>query len=127
MRKFLGRFREPTLGRLLISITLLSPAIAFLLMFLLADVVRDRAIHELARDDARQISRLVFQSLYSSMLKGWNKQEILADIKRLNESFPNLKISIYRGEIVAHQFGSMQGEQAVIEHDQDLKKALRLR
>lgn len=124
MRKFLGRFREPTLGRLLISITLLSPAIAFLLMFLLADVVRDRAVHELARDDARQISRLVFQSLYSSMLKGWNKQEILADIKRLNESFPNLKISIYRGEIVAHQFGSMQGEQAVIEHDQDLKKAL---
>jgi diguanylate cyclase (GGDEF)-like protein len=124
MWRLLNRFRQPTLGRLLITLSSLSLIFAFLLTFLLADVVRDRAVHQLARDDAQQTSKLVFQSLYAAMRKGWNKQEILANIQRLNESFPELKIKVYRGEIVAHQFGAMSGEHAVIEHDPDLMKAL---
>lgn len=63
--------------------------------------MRDRAVHDLAREDARQTSKLIFQSLYSTMRKGWNKQEINDTIERLNSSFPELKINVYRGEIVA--------------------------
>ncbi|MDP1634313.1 MAG: EAL domain-containing protein, partial [Gallionellaceae bacterium] len=113
-----------TLGRLLIVLSLIAVSIAFLLIFFLSDLVRDRAIHELARDDARQTSKLVFQSLYSAMRKGWNKAEINDSIQRLNSTFPDLEIRVYRGEIVAGQFGAMRGEQDDIRRDAALSHAL---
>lgn len=105
-------------------LSLVSAAIALVLIFFLSGFVRDRAVHQLARDDAQQTSKLVFQSLYSAMRKGWNKQEITEIIGRLNENFPDLKINVYRGEIVAHQFGEMSGERAVITSDVSLRQAL---
>lgn len=113
-----------TLGRLLIWLAVLSLIAAFLLVFLMSVILRDRAVHELARDEAQQTSRLVFQSLYSAMRKGWNKQEITGIIERLNKSFPELKINVYRGEIVARQFGDMSGELAVVEKDAELSRVL---
>lgn len=124
MGRVLENFKQLTLGRLLILLSAVSLAIAFVLIFFLSGIVRDRAVHELARDDAQQTSRLVFQSLYSAMRKGWNKQEITDSIGRLNESFPELKINIYRGEVVAHQFGEMSGEHAVVGKDPVLMNAL---
>lgn len=64
-------------------------ALAFVLIFFVAGMVRDRAIHDLARDDAKQTSMLVFQSLYSAMRKGWSKQEINETIGRLNDVLPD--------------------------------------
>lgn len=98
--------------------------IAFALIFGLSGMMRDHAIHELAREDARQTSRLVFQSLYSSMRKGWNKQEINDSIARLNKDFPDLKTRVYRGAIVSHQFGVMPGEQEAVAQDRALQHAL---
>ena len=118
------RLKKLTLGRLLVLLSLFSLAIALALIFFLSDLVRDRAVHQLARDDAQQTSKLVFQSLYSAMRKGWNKQEITEIIKRLNENFPDLKINVYRGEIVARQFGEMSGEHGVIAGDAALRTAL---
>lgn len=92
---FFENAKQLTLGRLLVLLSVISLAVAFLLIFFLAGVVRDRAVHELARDDAQQTSKLVFQSLYSAMRKGWNKQDITDSIARLNESFPELKINVY--------------------------------
>ena len=123
MGRILEKFRQLTLGRLLL-LSLFSVVIVFGLIFSLTGFVRDRAVHELARNDAQQTSKLVFQSLYSAMRKGWNKQEITDTIERLNESFPNLKINVYRGEIVARQFGGIDGEHAVVEKDAALQKAL---
>ncbi|MBI4809273.1 MAG: EAL domain-containing protein [Nitrosomonadales bacterium] len=124
MGRVLDSFRRFTLGRLLILLSLLAATIAFVLIFFLSEVVRDRAIHELARDDARQTSKLVFQSLYSAMRKGWNKEEINDSIQRLNMTFPDLQIRVYRGEIVASQFGMMRGESEQIRHDVALSQAL---
>lgn len=113
-----------TLGRLLIWLAVLTLTAAFIIVLVLSTAVRDRAVHELAHRDAQQTSRLIFQSLYSVMRKGWSKQEIVETIGRLNESFPELKINVYRGEIVERQFGAMAGERAVIEHDPALRQAL---
>ncbi len=124
MGKILANLRQLTLGRLLILLSLVTLTISFALIFVLSGFVRDRAVHELARDDAQQTSKLVFQSLYSAMRKGWNKQEIADSIERLNESFPNLKIKVYRGKIVAGQFGDMLGERNLIAEDAALKRAL---
>lgn len=124
MKSIKGYVSRLTLGRLLIWLAVLSLTAAFILVFLMSAILRDRAVHELARDEAQQTSRLVFQSLYSAMRKGWNKQEITGIIARLNESFPELKINVYRGEIVARQFGDMSGELAVVEKDAELSRAL---
>ncbi|MBU1777047.1 MAG: diguanylate cyclase, partial [Gammaproteobacteria bacterium] len=124
MGKLIDHIKHFTLGRLLIALSLIAVTVAFLLIFFLSEVVRDRAIHELARDDARQTSKLVFQSLYSAMRKGWNKAEINDSIQRLNSTFPDLKIKVYRGEIVAAQFGTMLGEQEDIRQDAPLSHAL---
>jgi diguanylate cyclase (GGDEF)-like protein len=117
--------KQITLGKLLVALSAFSLVLAFILVLVLANVVSDRAVHELARADARQTSELVFQSLYSAMRKGWNKAEIKEVILRLNEAMPELKIDVYRGEIVERQFGAMPGESAIIATDTPLANALR--
>lgn len=121
MKDYVARL---TLGRLLIMLAVFSLTAGLGIMFFVSMTVRDSAVHELARQEAQQTSRLVFQSLYSAMRKGWNKQEISGIIERLNETFPDLKINVYRGDIVAHQFGEMTGERSVIEKDAALQRAL---
>ncbi|MEO8331385.1 MAG: EAL domain-containing protein [Gallionella sp.] len=124
MNKIKDYAARVTLGQLLLWMAAVSMTAAFLIVFLMSTVVRDHAVHELSHQEAQQTSRLVFQSLYSVMRKGWSKQEIVETIKRLNDSFPELKINVYRGEIVAHQFGAMAGEQIAIEQDAVLRQAL---
>ena len=117
--------RQISLGSLLIYLSLFSLLFALTLIFSLSGFVRDRAVQNLAREDAQRTSQLVFQSLYSAMRKGWNKQEIKEVIERLNESMPDLSIHVYRGEIVERQFGAMSSEQPIIAADPLLAGALR--
>jgi len=124
MARFYDNLKRLTLGRLIIMLSIVAAAIAAALIFFMSEMIRDRAIHELARDDARKTSKLVFQSLYSAMRKGWNKADINDSIQRLNSTFPDLEIRVYRGEVVAAQFGGMQGEQEQVLHDPGLLQAL---
>jgi diguanylate cyclase (GGDEF)-like protein len=113
-----------TVGRLLISLAVLSLAAAFIVVLLMASIVRDRAVLEQSHQNAQQTSRLIFQTLYSGMRKGLTKREIAETIQDLNKSFPELKINVYRGEIVARQFGAMAGEKAALENDGALRHAM---
>jgi diguanylate cyclase (GGDEF)-like protein len=113
-----------SLGRLLVILSVVAMVMAFVLIFGLSGAIRDRAVHDLAREDARQTSQLVFQSLYSAMRKGWSKQDINEAIERLNRQFPDLRIRVYRGEAVAGQFGAMPQEAAALAADAPLRKAL---
>src|SRR3989338_576069 len=124
MKRMVNYVAQLTLGRLLILLSVFSMAVAFALIFVMSGMVRDRAIHDLARDDARQTSQLVFQSLYSAMRKGWRKQEVNETIGRLNAVMPGAQIRVYRGEIVALEFGEMEGERELIEKDSALKRAM---
>lgn len=124
MRSIIDNLRQLTLGRLLILLSFMAAALAAMLIFYLSETIRNRAIHELAREDAQQTSKMVFQSLYSAMRKGWNKREINDSIERLNSTFPDLKIRVFRGEVVSRQFGSMQGETEVVKGDSLLATAL---
>jgi diguanylate cyclase (GGDEF)-like protein len=113
-----------SLGRLLVILSVFAMVMAFVLIFGLSGAIRDRAVHELAREDARQTSQLVFQSLYSAMRKGWSKQDINESIERLNKQFPDLQIRVYRGAVVAEQFGEMPAEREVIARDAALQRVL---
>src|SRR4030067_2292927 len=98
-----------TLGKLLALLAVLSLAAGITIIFLVSATVRDRAVHDLARQEAQQTSMLVFQSLYSAMRKGWSRQEITGIKERLSGAFPDMKISVYRGEVVARRFGAVAG------------------
>lgn len=124
MGSLLDNFKRLTLGRMLVLLFIIAVTFAFLLIFFISEAIRDRAVHELARDDARQTSRMIFQSLDSAMRKGWNKDEINDSIKRLNSAFPELSIRVFRGEVVAGQFGEIPGEKENIQRDSDLSHAL---
>ncbi len=124
MGGLLDNIKQLTLGRLLILLSLMAALLAALLIYYLSETIRNRAIHELAREDAQQTSKLVFQSLYSAMRKGWNKAEINGSIQRLNSTFPDLRINVYRGEVVTGQFGAMEGEKEKIRDDRELAAAL---
>lgn len=124
MAYLFGLIRHMSLGRLLGILSVFAMVLAFVLIFSLSGAIRDRAVHDLAREDARQTSQLVFQSLYSAMRKGWSKQDINEAIERLNRQFPDLRIRVYRGEVVARQFGAMPQEAEVVAADAPLRKAL---
>ena len=59
--------KQISLGRLLLILSLFALAIAFVLIFGVSSLMRDRAVHELSREEAHQTSQLVFQSLYSAI------------------------------------------------------------
>lgn len=124
MEKLFGFIKHISLGKLLLLLSALALTVSFTLIFGLSSVMRDRAVHTLARGDAQQTSKLVFESLYSTMRKGWNKADINANIERLNEALPGMQIRIWRNTVVANQFGDMPGETQKITLDPDLKAAL---
>ncbi|MGA7750553.1 MAG: diguanylate cyclase, partial [Gallionella sp.] len=124
MKDYFGFIKQLTLGRLLVLLSVFSLLLAFVMMLILTSVVRDQAVHDLAREEAQQTSMLVFESLYSAMRKGWNKEEIKEIIFRLNNAMPGLKINVYRGKTVERQFGAMPGESSAIAADPPLAKAL---
>jgi diguanylate cyclase (GGDEF)-like protein len=124
VNKLLGIVAKMTLGKLLLLLSAFSLIFASVLIFVMSGAVRDHAVLQLAQDDARQTSQMVFQSLYSAMRKGWNKDEIKEIIERINLSQPNLKVQVYRGQVVTDQFGEMGGERQMIAQDAALKQAL---
>ncbi len=104
-----------------ITITVLS----MIVLFIGAKVVKEKAIHDLAKYDARQITQFIFQSLYSAMSKGWTKGEIKGVIERLNRVEPDMKIEVLRGFPVIEQFGEMPGEREMREKDPLIMKAIK--
>lgn len=125
MSKVFGAERQITLGKLLISLSAIFLLLAFSLIIVLSGVVRERAVNDLATANAQKTSRLVFQSLYSAMRKGWSKHEIKDTIDQLNTSVPGLSIRIYRSDIVARQYGEMPGERDAIAADRALASVMR--
>ncbi len=123
MAKLFGLIKHISLGRLLLLLSALALVLSFTLIFGLSGVLREHAVHTLAREDAQQTSKLVFQSLYSSMRKGWDKKEINASIKRLNSALPGMQIRVWRSAAVAAQFGEMPDEKQKIAQDQALQAA----
>ena len=106
-------------ARMIASILVISLGISFLY----TQYLKKEVIVNLAKVDAKKTSRLVFESMYSSMQKGWDKEDIQETIDRLNEVDQNLKIFIYRGEKVANLFGDIERDKKAREEFPNVKKA----
>ena len=88
-----------------------------------SEYVKDDIISNLAKVDPRKTSRLVFESMYSAMQKGWNKEEIEGIINRLNLVDDKLEIFVYRGEKVAQIFGDIEADKVIRESETHVIKA----
>lgn len=122
--RLIRSLRVLTIGQFMLLVSGLAMTLAITTVFLLSGVIERRAVEDLAQEDARQTSELIFQSLYSAMRKGWDKAEIAEIIERLNQTRPDATIRVYRGEPVIRQFGEIPGEAEARTSDAMLAKAL---
>jgi len=106
-----------SLNQLVVTITFLFLIATVLGIYLTSSYIKEKAINDLARDDAYKTSQLVFQSLYSAMRKGWTKEEIQEIIVRLNKIEPEMKIRVLRGIPVIEQYGEISGEKELRDSD----------
>ncbi len=113
-----------TYKRLIAKTVILSLLASLAIAFVYGIYIKQRAIDELARVDARKTSRLAFEALYSAMEKGWSKKELDSIILRLNQVEPNMHISAYRSPIVAELFGDRKHDKQVREHDPVVARAM---
>lgn len=105
----------------IISITLLFTLIS---AFLYGEYMKRDAIVKLAHVDAKKTSMLVFESLYSAMQKGWNRDDIREVIGRLNAIDENMDVNVYRSEVVANLFGDIKADKQKRENDSNVVKAV---
>jgi len=116
--------RSLSIKQLLLTMSAGVMILAVVVILSLSGLVEKKAIRDLARDEGRQIAQLVFQSLYSAMRKGWTKDEIAEIIDRLNTSYPDMKIRVFRAPAVIAQYGEIPGEKAQRDADPALLSAL---
>jgi diguanylate cyclase (GGDEF)-like protein len=114
-----------SIGQIVLLLSVTVTVIAIVVVVNLSHVVHDKAISDLAREEARQTSRLIFQSLYSTMKKGWDKKDIEETIDRLDNTLPDLSIHVFRGYIVNKQFGTLPGQAETVANDSALQEALK--
>jgi hypothetical protein len=69
-------FARVSITKVVFLLSLAATGLALVVVMLVSGHVRERSIHDLARDEARQTSALVFEALYSAMRKGWSKEEV---------------------------------------------------
>ncbi|CAA7625638.1 Signal transduction protein [Candidatus Terasakiella magnetica] len=114
---FAGKPTRISITRVVFLLSLTATVFAIIVVALISGHVREKSIHDLAREEARQTSTLVFETLYAAMRKGWSKGEITDVIKRLQIALPDLSVDVIRGKAVIEQFGEMGGDLAVVRND----------
>jgi len=73
--------------------------------FIYGQYVKLDAIQNLAQVDAKKTSKLVFETLYSAMARGWTKDDLKAIVERLNKIDEKMHIEVFRGEKVEELYG----------------------
>ncbi|MGM0519406.1 MAG: EAL domain-containing protein [Campylobacterota bacterium] len=98
---------KTTYKKLIIKIILATLVISLLVAFIYAKFLKQETIKDLSRDDAKKTTKLVFQSLYSAMEKGWTRDDLENIIERINNIDKAMEIDVYRSELVSSQYGKI--------------------
>jgi len=88
------------------------------------EYLKKNAITDLAHVDAKKTSMLVFESLYSAMQRGWNKDDLNEIISRLNKVDADMKVSVFRSEKVASLYGEILKDKSIRDSDENVKIAM---
>jgi c-di-GMP phosphodiesterase len=111
--------------KLILKIILLTLIITLTIGFVYGQYMKKDAIENLTKVDARKTTQLIFQSLYSAMEKGWNREDIEKIIQRVNNIEKNLSVNVYRTDTVAKQFGDIKDSKEARENNSFVKKAIK--
>ncbi len=106
-----------TIGIFLIISLAIELAVGFYL--------KRQALTELAIEDARHSSELVFENLYTKMQEGWSKEDIKKILERLNAIRPGMNIQTYRSDIVEELYGRIPEDYKKVESDPLIREALK--
>lgn len=115
---------KTTYTRITAKIILITLIFTLIGAFIYGEYMKKNAISSLAHVDAKKTSMLVFESLYSAMQKGWNKEDLKEIIIRLNRVDPSMKVDVYRTEAVSEIFGAIEKDKEAIGKNQDIQKAI---
>lgn len=116
--------KEMAYKELIVRMVAVSLLFSVVFGFIASVYLKERAIADMARSDAKKTSELVFQGLYSAMAKGWSKDDLHSIVERLNKIEPNMKINVYRSAQVASEFGDLPSDKKAREGDELIKKAM---
>ncbi len=119
------RRRTLRIGEVVLLLSATVTVLAVVVVYTMSQFIERKAIQDLAVEEARQTSKLVFQSLYSAMSKGWSEEEIDEIIGRLNSIQPGMKVDVVRSHAVIQQYGDRAGEKAKRKNDPRVRKALK--
>jgi len=98
--------------------------VTLIFAYVYGEYLKSESIEKLSKSDAKQTSKLVFESLYSAMERGWNQEDLENIILRLNKINKDLKINVYRSEVVVRDYADIPRDKKIRETDPSIKKAL---
>lgn len=116
--------KKTTYKKLILRSILITLGITLAIAFIYAQVMKQDAVEKLTRIDAKKTTQLVFETLYSSMSKGWTKQDLQNIIERVNNIDSNMLVNVYRSEVVANQFGEIPRDLEARNTNPYIQKAL---
>ncbi|WP_412727403.1 EAL domain-containing protein [Arcobacter sp. 15-2] len=117
--------KSTTYNKITARIIIIMLTLTLTVAYIYSEYMKEEVIINLAKQDAKKTSRLVFESMYSAMQKGWDKEEIHEIIKRLNKVDDQLEIFVYRSKLVANLYGDIEHDKKVRETDLSIQKSLK--
>jgi diguanylate cyclase (GGDEF)-like protein len=103
-------------GFLLISIVILLLSTVY---------IKNIALNNLAQDDAKKTSELIFETMNTRMQEGWGKEDLNKILSRLEYVRKGLKVSSYRSHKVEEILGVVPSNKQIVEKDPIIQKAMK--
>lgn len=116
--------KKTTYKKLILKIILITLSVSLTFGFIYAEYMKEEAIEKLTKIDARKTTQLVFQSLYSAMEKGWDRNDLEKIIQRVNNIDENLDVNVYRTLEVSKEYGEIQKDLQARLENVHIKKAI---
>lgn len=117
--------QKTTYTKIAAKIIFFTMIVTLVFAFIYGEYMKRDSISNLAHVDAKKTSKLVFETLYSAMQRGWNKDDLNEIISRLNTVDPNMKVDVYRSEIVARLFGEIEKDKDARTTNLSVQQAIR--
>jgi len=116
--------KKTTYAKLTAKIIVTTLVVTLFIAYIYGEVMKDKAIYNLSKADAKRTSLLVFESIYAAMEKGWDKNDLEKIIVRLDSVDENMKVDIFRNTAVAQLFGDIPKDKHARQTNLNLKEAL---
>ncbi len=110
--------------QLVTRITLLLLAGSIVVGVIFSLYLKNMALNNLAQEDAKKTSTLIFEVMKTKMQEGWGKEDLINIMKRLNTMKDGLVINSYRSDHVVELYGEDTYTTKALKSDKNIKIAM---